>query len=290
MKRIFLEDAISDIVKITGADANHLARSLRAQKGDQIIAVDKFGNSAVIELFEFGTDSIHARRVSEIKTVAPSETIKILKTVGRSGEVETHHRGGAKFFKKHITLADCLPKQNRFDIIVEKATELGVNRLEPLISDRTIARPGNFRAKSKLERWGRVAKEAAEQCARDTLPEIGNIRELADWLKEISPTLGHFVNVSGKASAKTFDGKGALLLFFNEKETADTLPEILHEYKNCDGDKNIILLVGPEGGFSEREAREIKAAGGVSVSLGKRILKTDTAALAAMAIVQYEMS
>lgn len=282
MKRIFLEEAITENVTITGKDANHLAHSLRAKKGDQIIAVDKFGNTAVIEFTAFDGDTIYAKTVGEIKSVAHSETIKILRTVGKAGELETHMRCDETFAKR-ITLADCLPKQNKFDTIVEKATELGVDRLEPLISDRTIARPGNFRAKSKLERWGRVAKEAAEQCARDTLPEIGNIRELADWLKEIKPTLGKFKD-------KKFDGKGALLLFFYEKETADNLPEILHAYKNCDCDKNIILLIGPEGGFSEREAREIKAAGGVSVSLGKRILKTDTAALSALAIVQYEMS
>lgn len=282
MKRIFLEEAITENVTITGKDANHLANSLRAKKGDQIIAVDKFGNTAVIEFTAFDGGAIYAKTVGEIKSVAHSETIKILRTVGKAGELETHTRV-EETFAKRITLADCLPKQNKFDTIVEKATELGVDRLEPLISDRTIARPGNFRAKSKLERWGRVAKEAAEQCARDTIPEIGNIREIADWLKEIKPTLGKFKD-------KKFNGNGALLLFFYEKETADNLPEVLHAYKNCECDKNIILLIGPEGGFSEREVREIKAAGGVSVSLGRRILKTDTAAISALAIVQYEMS
>ncbi len=265
MKRIFLEEAISETVKITGGDANHLANSLRAQKGDKIVAVDKFGNTATLELAEFGADFIIAKCVSEITKITEEE-----------------------LSATKITLADCLPKQNRFDNIVEKATELGVDRLAPLISDRTIARPGNFRAKTKLERWARVAKEAATQCARDTLPEIGNIRELSDWLKDIAPTLGHFLVT--KSGAKKFDGKGALLLFCNEKETDASLAEILREYKNFDGDKNIIILIGPEGGFSEREAREIKAAGGVSVSLGKTILKTDTAAISALAIVQYEMN
>ncbi|MBQ7704720.1 MAG: 16S rRNA (uracil(1498)-N(3))-methyltransferase [Selenomonadaceae bacterium] len=256
MKRIFLEE-ISENVEITGKDANHLANSLRAKKGDKIIAVDKFGNTATLELTDFDSETIYAKRISEIK---PAENVR-----------------------KYITLADCLPKQNKFDTIVEKATELGVDKLEPLISDRTIARPGNFRAKTKLERWQRVAKEAAEQCARDTLPEIGNIQELTDWLAKISPALGNFEN--GK-----FNGQGALLLFCYEKETEDNLSEILGKYKNFDGDKNIIILIGPEGGFSEREVREIKNCGGVSVSLGKTVLKTDTAAISALAIVQYELN
>ncbi len=256
MKRIFLEEAISENVTITGKAANHLANSLRAQKGDRIIAVDKFGNTATLEFVDFAQDKIFAKCVSEITKVAAA---------------------------KKITLADCLPKQNKFDTIVEKATELGVDKIEPLISDRTIARPGNFRAKTKLERWNRIAKEAAEQCARDTLPTIGEIREIADWLKEITPTIGHFLN--GR-----FDCKGALFLFFYEKEIADNLAAILREYKNCDCAKEIIILIGPEGGFSEREVREIKASGGVSVSLGKTILKTDTAAISALSIVQYEIN
>ena len=256
MKRIFL-DKISETVEITGNDANHLANSLRARKGDTIIAVDKFGNTATLELTGFDSEKIYAKCVSEIK---PAENIL-----------------------KHITLADCLPKQNKFDTIVEKATELGVDKLEPLISDRTIARPGNFRAKTKLERWNRIAKETSEQCARDTLPEIGDIREISDWLAEVAPNIGRFEN--GK-----FNEKGALLLFCYEKETEDNLAEVLNEYKTCDCEKNIIILIGPEGGFSEREVREIKNCGGVSVSLGKTILKTDTAAITALAIVQYELN
>lgn len=256
MKRIFI-DRISENVEITGKDANHLANSLRAKKGDKIIAVDKFGNTANLELIKFESEKIYAKCVSEI----------------------TKTEIGAK----KITLADCLPKQNKFDDIVEKATELGINKLQPLISDRTIARPGNFRAKTKLERWSRIAKEAAEQCARDTIPEIGEITELLNWLNEIAPKLGKF-------KSGNFDGNGALLLFCNERETSENLSEILNEYKNCNCEKNIIILIGPEGGFSDREVREIKNFGGVSVSLGKTILKTDTAAISALAIVQYELN
>lgn len=289
MKRIFLEDAISENVTITGNDARHLAYSLRAQRGDRIIAVDKLGHTAVIELVDFDRETIRAKCVSEIKKVKSTETIKIIRSVGKTDAVETHYKTLEKIFEKHITLAECLPKQNRFDVIVEKATELGADKIDPLISDRTIARPGNFRAKTKLERWTRVAKETAEQCGRDTLPEFGEIRELTDWLNDIAPTLGKFIS-AGKKHAKKFDGKGPLLLFCYEKEQTESLQNILQEYKMSDCDKKVIILIGPEGGFSEREVREIKSAGGVSVTLGKRTLKTDTAAIATLAAVQYELS
>lgn len=235
MKRIFLEK-ITDELTISGSDANHLARSLRARRGDKITAVDTTGNCAVLELIDFDKETIKARRVSAIQKVV---------------------------VEKKIILADCLPKQNRFDNIIEKATELGVEKIIPLISERTIARP----RENRLERWQRIAKEAAEQCARDTIPEIDTVRELDDWLKEIPPL-----------------NDDTLFLFCWEEEQNTTVREVL---SNCQ-DKNIIVLIGSEGGFSVREAQAIKAAGGVSVTLGKRILKTDTAAISVLAMINYE--
>ena len=235
MKRIFLK-RISDELTISGDDAHHLAYSLRAKRGDKITAVDGAGNCAEIELVNFDKDTIKARRVGELKKVV---------------------------VEKKIILADCLPKQNRFDNIIEKATELGVEKIIPLISERTILRPRD----GKSERWQRIAKEAAEQCARDTIPEIGSIRELDSWLKEITPL-----------------DDDTLLLFCWESEQDPNVREVLSVNK----DKNIIVLIGPEGGFSEREVQAIKSASGVSVTLGKRILKTDTAAISVLAMINYE--
>lgn len=276
MKKIFLDDIISENITIDGNTAHHLAYSLRAKKGDKIIAVDNAGNSAVIELVDFDKEKVIAKCVGEIQKVNSVETVKIF------------HGDKEKIFKKFITLAECLPKQNKFDTIVEKATELGVNKINPLISDRTIARPGNFRAKSKLERWERIAKEAAEQSERNTIPKIFDICELSDWLKEISPSLMNFHRVS--TSKKFFDDKNTILIFCYENEREVPIQKVLREYKNFDCDKDIILLIGPEGGFTEYEVEEIKSYGGVSVSLGNRVLKTDTAAISAIASVQYEFS
>ena len=238
MKRIFLEK-ITDELTISGEDANHLARSLRARRGDKITAVDGAGNCAVLELIDFDKETIKARRVSTLQQVLA---------------------------ERKIILADCLPKQNRFDNIIEKATELGVDKIEPLISERTIARPSALRAQSKLERWQRIAKEAAEQCARDTIPQIGEIRTLNDWLKNLPPL------------------DDTLLLFCWELEQETTVREVLRS----NIDKNIIVLIGSEGGFTEREVNAIKTAGGISVTLGKRILKTDTAAISVLAMINYE--
>lgn len=235
MKRIFLEDLTAAELKISGQDARHLAYALRARRGDKIRAVDRAGNCAVVELIDFNNDSVKARRISEMQKVA---------------------------VERKIILADCLPKQNRFETIIEKATELGVDKIQPIISERTIARP-----KDKLERWRRIAKEAAEQCGRDTIPEIGDVRKLDEWLKEIFPLKENW-----------------LFLFCWELEKITTVREVLtaHEISN------VVVLIGPEGGFSEREVSAIKSAGGVSASLGSRILKTDTAAVSVLAMINYE--
>ena len=235
MKRIFLDDLTAGELKIIGQDARHLAYSLRAKRGDKITAVDGSGNCAVIELIDFDKETIKAQRVGELQKV---------------------------IVERKIILADCLPKQNRFETIIEKATELGVDKIQPLISERTIARP-----KDKLERWKKIAKEAAEQCARNTIPEIGDVRKLDDWLKEIFPL-----------------NKNWLFLFCWEGEQVTSVREVL----SADGNSNIIVLIGPEGGFSEREVGEIKSAGGISASLGSRILKTDTAAISVLAMINYE--
>lgn len=235
MKRIFLKK-ITDELTISGSDANHLARSLRVKRGDKITAVDGAGNCAVIEFVDFDKEMIKARRVGELQKIA---------------------------VEKKIILADCLPKQNRFDNIIEKATELGVEKIQPLISERTIARP----RENKIERWRKIAKESAEQCARDTIPEIEDIKKLDDWLKEIFPLK-----------------EDTLFLFCWELEKERTIREIL----SGNAEKNIIVLIGPEGGFSEREVAKIVLSGGVSVSLGKRILKTDTAAISVLAMINYE--
>ena len=244
MKRIFLEDLTAAEIKISGQDARHLAYSLRARRGDRITAVDRIGNCAVVELTDFNNDTIKARRVGELMKIVVD---------------------------RKIILADCLPKQNRFETIIEKATELGVDEIIPLISERTIARPGGAREKNKLERWRKIAKEAAEQCARDTIPEIGNVRKLDEWLKEISPL-----------------DENNFLLFCWEKEQATTVRAALTACKNSGGRKNIIVLIGPEGGFSEREVASVILSGGKSASLGKRILKTDTAAISVLAMINYE--
>ena len=242
MKRIFI-DQLTDDITFTGEIARHLGYSLRSRVGDRFEVVDALGSCAEVELIQFDRESVKARRVGEIIQLR---------------------------VERPITLACCLPKQNKFDIIVEKATELGVSRLVPLISDRTITRPSEVREHSKRERWARIIREAAEQSGRNTLPFLDRIKDLSEWLEEVKPTLAN---------------ENSVFLFCNERERETYIKSVVRDIR-----REVIILIGPEGSFSDREVRMIKDAGAISVSLGSQILKVDTAALSTLAIIRYELN
>lgn len=244
MKRIFI-DRLGDDITFTGETARHIGYSLRSRVGDRFQVVDALGSCAEVELIQFDRETVRAKRVSEIIQLR---------------------------IERPITLACCLPKQNKFDAIVEKATELGVSRLVPLISDRTIARPSEAREQSKLERWTKIIREAAQQSGRASLPTLDRIKDLSVWIDEIKPLLAS-------------KDENFLLLFCNERERNVHIKSVLRDIR-CE----VLVLIGPEGGFTDREVRLVKDAGGVSVSLGSQIFKVDTAAIATLAVVQYELN
>jgi 16S rRNA (uracil1498-N3)-methyltransferase len=161
-----------------------------------------------------------------------------------------------------IVVAQGVPKGQKMDFIVEKLTELGVAAIVPLQSERTVV---SDVSPNKLERWRRLAKTAAQQCGRATIPLIEDPANLEQLLSR----------------ADAFD---AVLLPWELAEPVplrERLPALL------EGAKRVLLIVGPEGGFSHAEAAAAQAAGAHAISLGKRILRTETAGLAAVAVIGY---
>ena len=159
-----------------------------------------------------------------------------------------------------ITLAQGLPKSSKMDYIIQKSVELGVFKIIPLITERAVAKG------EKIERWRKIAKESSEQCGRAMIPEISPVLNFKE-----------FLNISTH-----FDLK--LIPWENEKQIS--LKSVLKEHPNTN---SIALLIGPEGGFSAQEVKEAVEKGFKPVSLGKRILRTETASLAALAMISYEM-
>lgn len=163
----------------------------------------------------------------------------------------------------HITLFQCLPKTGKLETIVQKCTELGVFAVVPVVSTRCVVIP-NKDFEKKRERYNRVALEAAKQSRRAAVPEVLPLVEL----KQIDP--------------KQFD----LFLIAYEDESVRSLKVALRE---AGSPATVALLVGPEGGLEPEEVGRLAARGAISVSLGKRILRTETAGPAMLAQILYEV-
>ena len=162
-----------------------------------------------------------------------------------------------------LKLAQGIIKGKNMDWIVQKATELGVSQIIPLLTSRTVVRSEGFKAMRQQERWQAIAHEAAQQSGRDTVPFVQAVCSLADFIK-------------------TTDHQLRLILW--EEETGQSLRNELASQTEV---KSATLLIGPEGGFSREEVTEAKTWGFKTVHLGKQILRTETASLAILSVLQY---
>jgi 16S rRNA (uracil1498-N3)-methyltransferase len=163
---------------------------------------------------------------------------------------------------KSYVLVQCLPKGQKMDFVIEKCTEMGFGRFIPAVSERCIVREVS---EGKLARWRKLAHEAAKQSGRTKVPTIDGIAGLNKVLADASQ-------------------KNALLLFFWESEEVACLKDLEGEIRAFE---QIYLIIGPEGGLSENEAALAISFGAKAVSLGPRILRTETAPVVAGAIVMY---
>lgn len=164
-----------------------------------------------------------------------------------------------------VTLIQCLPRGEKMEQILQKATELGVKRIIPAESDHSQVRLKEKKAE-KLRRWQKIVSAAAEQCGRGIIPEVEPPCSLQ------------------KAVASLADD--TTVIFCYEKEGNNGIRQTLREIKNKT--KNVALLIGPEGGFSDDEAAMITAKSAHCVTLGKRVLRTETAGPAVLAVLMYE--
>jgi 16S rRNA (uracil1498-N3)-methyltransferase len=162
-----------------------------------------------------------------------------------------------------VTIAQAIPKGQKMDLIVEKATELGAHAIVPLRSARVI---GEVTRENKLERWHRIAKSAAQQSGRLVVPAIAPV---ADW----------------PALIATFAAYDRVYLPWETTEPKPLRDAIADDVVRA---QTMLVIIGPEGGFSREEAERALAAGAVAISLGRRILRTETAALVVLAALLYE--
>lgn len=192
---------------------------------------------------------------AEIINISNDEVICFLKE-----EVETNNETNV-----NITLCQGIPKQTKMETIIQQNVELGVKRFIPLITERTVVKINDKdRAFKKLERWRKIAKESAKQSKRNIVPKIENIITLKDFIKSIK-------------------NEEAQIIVPYELEDVKLLREVLkvpeHDY---------YVVIGPEGGFDIKEIEMLEEVGAQIVTLGKRILRTETAGLVTSTVVLYE--
>lgn len=224
-------------MRFDAAEAHHLGRVLRLGPGATVEAIDGRGRLYVVRLAVLertgGWGTIQARLAP--RTESPCA----------------------------ITLAPAVLKGDRMDWLVQKATELGVARLVPVETARSVVRRSEAPA-GRAARWARIAREAVKQCGRVVVPAVTAPRGLAEVLAEEAPR---------HAAAWLFSETGGAPLG-EVARTARALPDLL-------------LLVGPEGGFTPAEVALAERAGARVVSLGPRILRAESAAVTAVALCQY---
>jgi 16S rRNA (uracil1498-N3)-methyltransferase len=223
---------------IIGEELAHLRKVLRLGPGDHVTVFDDTGweHDAVIRSFSADRGDIEILRSSRPE---------------RESSLQ-------------VTLALGLTKGEKMDLVVEKATELGVQTFVPFISTYTVPKLNDRKIETRSGRWQKIALSAVKQCGRTCVPKILTLCEFRELVKQ--------------------PWTDTLKLLFWEREGRLTLKQV---YETEGDARAILLVIGPEGGFSSTEADDAQQHGFESVQLGRRILRAETAALAALSVVQF---
>ena len=169
-----------------------------------------------------------------------------------------------------ITIFQGLPKSDKMELIIQKSVELGVYQITPIEMKRCVVNLQEKDKKKKQERWQKISEVAAKQCMRDSIPKINGIISI----KELENQIDQYDVV--------------LVAYENERE--NTLKNELEKIKNQNKERNkIAIVIGPEGGIEEKEVESLKDKGCKIITLGKRILRTETVALNMISIIMYEL-
>ena len=230
------EAIVPPTVRITGPLLHHLRQSLRLQSGEVLTVTDDRGMRYRAEIAEVTSGALVARIFET--TSAPAKT------------------------SPSIILAQSLLKGEKMDWVIQKATELGVDRIAPILANHSVVRPRADRIEHQRARWQRIALEAAQQSERWAVPVIDD-----------PATVTQLLSLSNSATAK---------FVLAERSHGSSLASA--PLPGADG--NVWLLIGPEGGWRNEELRQALEQGFVAVTLGPRILRADTAALAAITVLQ----
>jgi 16S rRNA (uracil1498-N3)-methyltransferase len=234
-----LESIDKNCATIEGSDVNYLKNVLRLSVGSEIRVLDNKSKEYQAKIVSFEDSKVIAELLSEKHPKAEP--------------------------KVKVTVAHGIAKGYKMDFVVQKTTELGALRIIPVKTERTVVKIHHEKEEHKVERWQKIAKEAAEQSGRLIIPMVEQIMEFRDIF----------------SLKKEFD----LCVMLWEMEKEVSIKQLLQSHKDI---KRMMILIGPEGGFSHEEAETAKCEGFVTANIGSRILRTETAAIAALSMINYE--
>ena len=232
MPRFFTDNIDGKTAVITGDDAKHLSKVLRAKIGEKVTVCDKSGFDYDCEIAQLG-ENVVLRILSKV----PNET---------EPSVCVH-------------LFQALPKSDKMEFIIQKAVELGVSEITPVLTSRCVSRPDEGKMKKKIARWNAVAEAAAKQSGRGIIPVVHEMQNFNDAIKSAA------------------ECEIPIIFYENGGER-------INELVSPDA-KSISIFIGSEGGFDESEIEKAKIAGLKTATLGKRILRCETAPVAGLSII-----
>ena len=244
MNRFFVGDpgAFSDrSVVITGKDVNHVKNVLRLKENDELIVSDGRGRD------------YHCR----ISGITNEEVVAdICDICDNFSELSTE-----------ITLFQGFPKGDKMELIIQKTVELGVTRIVPVMTKRTVVKLDDKKAKKKTERYTMIAESAAKQSGRGMIPEV-----------TMPVSFAEAVSMAEKLDMN--------IIPYEEAEGVEYSRNII---KSIKGKKSLGIFIGPEGGFAREEVEKALDAGASAITLGHRILRTETAGMAVISIIMFEL-
>lgn len=243
MQRYFVTpDQMTDSTcTIVGEDVHHIQRVMRYTIGDEFICSDGHGRTVKVSVTRLSNDEVNCNIIQEL---TESRELPI-----------------------HVLIAQALPKGDKMEWIIQKGTELGAHQFFPFSSKRTIVKYDHKKEKKRIERWQKIAKEAAEQAHRDIVPNIQQVH-----------TIGELMNV--EADAKLIAYEDVALSTGHHSAFYSTLQSLNHGSR-------LLVAIGPEGGFDKAEVDDLMQVGFQPVSLGKRILRTETASQYVLAAISF---
>ena len=242
MSRFYVkpEDVRGSEILVSKEEAHHIIDVMRLTVGDNVVAFDGSGKEYTGKIKAVDKNGVMVR-ITSVKKARQDKDI-------------------------NITIVQGLPKREIMDYVVEKVTELGVDRIIPVIVERTVVRYDEDKARQKVSHWKNIAISASKQCGRVKIPDIRPITTLAEVLKDI----------------KNYD------LVIMACLSGHTVP--LKKAISGSKAKEILVLVGPEGDFSPKEIEAARSSGVRLVSLGDMVLRVETAAIYIMSVLNYEGS